>query len=133
MHAIRGGKVRRSFGTALKLFDSRSLWASGLMACALCTVTLVSPPTKDFVEIVKPPVFFALLKDRLLPKGSWFGLEVPVAPAPAELNRAAQEDIVVPPAGPVTKTEIASRPPARSAKRHTCGRSCGSHKEKRRR
>jgi hypothetical protein len=73
---VEGKTIKKSFGTALKLFDTHSLRASAVMAVALVAVLLVSPPTRDFVEMVKPPVFFAFLKDRLLPKGNnWFDLK----------------------------------------------------------
>ena len=70
---VEGRTIKKSFGTALKLFDSRSLRASAFMAVALIAVALAAPPTQEFVEMVKPPVFFSFLKDRLLPKGNnWF-------------------------------------------------------------
>jgi uncharacterized membrane protein YoaK (UPF0700 family) len=73
---VEGRTIKKSFGTALKLFDTHSLRASALMAVAVAAVLLASPPTRDFVEMVKPPVFFAFLKDRLLPKGNnWFDLK----------------------------------------------------------
>ena len=73
---VEGRTIKKSFGTALKLFDTHSLRASVLMAVAVVAVLLASPPTRDFVEMVKPPVFFAFLKDRLLPKGNnWFDLK----------------------------------------------------------
>ncbi len=75
---IEGHTIKKSFGTALKLFDTHSLKASAAMAVAVVAVLLASPPTHEFVEIVKPPVFFAFLKDRLLPKGNnWFDLKTP--------------------------------------------------------
>jgi len=70
---VEGRTIKKSFGTALKLFDTHSWKASTAMAVALVAVVLVAPPTREFVEIVKPPVFFAFLKDRLLPKSNnWF-------------------------------------------------------------
>lgn len=70
---VEGKVLKKSFGTALKLFDTHSWKASAAMAVALVAVALVSPPRQEFVEMVKPPVFFAFLKDRLLPKGNnWF-------------------------------------------------------------
>jgi membrane-bound metal-dependent hydrolase YbcI (DUF457 family) len=72
---IEGASLKKSFGTALKIIDLHSLRASALMAAALVPVALATPPTQDFVEIVKPPVFFAFLRERLLPKGNnWFDL-----------------------------------------------------------
>jgi membrane-bound metal-dependent hydrolase YbcI (DUF457 family) len=71
---IEGATIKKSFGTALKLFDYRSLRASGLMAVALAGLVFVTPPTREFAtEIVNPPVLFGFLKERLLPKGPWFG------------------------------------------------------------
>ena len=43
------------------------------MGIALAGVVMLAPPSRDFYEIVRPPVLFAFLKDRLLPKGQWFG------------------------------------------------------------
>jgi hypothetical protein len=75
---IEGAAIKKSFGTALKIFDHHSLRASALMAVALAGVYFATPPTQEFVEIVKPPVFFAFLKNRLLPKdNNWFDLKSP--------------------------------------------------------
>ena len=80
---IEGAAIKKSFGTALKLFDYHSWRASALMGVALAGVVLVSPPAREFYdEIVSPPVLFGFLKDRLLPKGPWFGMR-PVATASA--------------------------------------------------
>ncbi len=70
---IEGATLKKSFGTALKLFDYHSLRASALMAVAFAALVMAAPPAGDFYEIVRPPVLFAFLKSRLLPKGQWFG------------------------------------------------------------
>ena len=129
-------KIKRSFGSALKMIDLKSARASALMALALGAVTLSAPPTKEFVEVVKPPVFFALLKDRLLPKGSWFGLELPAAKLPPDPGGVSEEKLVA--ASPIgsegTKAKNRSRQIPRSAERQVCGRkSCGYHHQVRRR
>ena len=82
---IEGAHIKKSFGTALKLFDYHSWRASGLMAAAAIAVFFVTPPAKDFWETVKPPVLFSFLKERLLPKGHWFGLQ-PATTAALEAN-----------------------------------------------
>ncbi len=80
---VEGAVIKKSFGTALKLFDYHSWRASALMGVALAGVMFVSPPAREFYdEIVSPPVLFGFLKDRLLPKGPWFGMR-PVATASA--------------------------------------------------
>ncbi len=86
---VEGKTIKKSFGTALKLFDTHSLRASALMAVAVVVVLLAAPPTRDFVEMVKPPVFFAFLKDRLLPKGNnWFDLKTLGKTAALDAGRA---------------------------------------------
>ncbi len=75
---VEGRVIKKSFGTALKLYDSRSWRATAVMAAALVAVAVVSPPRQEFVEMVKPTVFFAFLKDRLLPKANnWFDMKTP--------------------------------------------------------
>lgn len=92
---VEGHTIKKSFGTALKLIDRRSWVASGLMAVAFVAVMLVSPPKRDFVEIVKPPVFFAFLKDRLLPKdNNWFDLKTSGKTAALDSIRADEEKSV---------------------------------------
>ncbi len=71
---IEGAAIKKSFGTALKLFDYRSWRASGLMGLAFAGLIAVAPPSDDFYQIVRPPVLIAFLKERLLPKGQWFGV-----------------------------------------------------------
>ena len=89
---VEGRTMKKSFGTALKLFDYHSLRASALMAVALVAVALVCPPTQEFVEIVKPPVFFAFLKDRLLPKGNnWFDWKTVGKTAVLDTGRVEEE------------------------------------------
>ncbi len=86
---VEGRVIKKSFGTALKLIDTHSLRASALMAVALAATYFATPPTQDFVEIVKPPVFFAFLKNRLLPKGNWFDLQWPKATASLDGGQVA--------------------------------------------
>jgi hypothetical protein len=69
---IEGAHLKRSFGSALKLFDYRSIRASVAMALAFAGVIALAPPSKDFEDMVKAPVLFAFLKERMLPKGQWF-------------------------------------------------------------
>jgi hypothetical protein len=85
---VEGAAIKKSFGTALKLFDYRSWRASGLMGIALVAVVLVTPPAGDFWETVKPPVLFSFLKDRLLPKGQWFGIKPAATAVALETGKA---------------------------------------------
>jgi hypothetical protein len=45
------------------------------MGAALAGSLAIAPPLQDFNEIVRPPVLFAFLKERLLPKDTWFGVQ----------------------------------------------------------
>jgi hypothetical protein len=72
---VEGATLKKSFGTALKLFDHHSWRASALMGAACVGVIAAAPPSRDFYEIVKPPVLYAFLKERLLPKDQWFGMQ----------------------------------------------------------
>lgn len=71
---IEGAAIKKLFGTALKLFDYRALGTSAFMGAAFAGLVAVAPPMHDFQEIVRPPVLFAFLKERLLPAGDWFGI-----------------------------------------------------------
>ncbi len=86
---IEGVSLKKSFGTALKLFDHHSWRASALMGAALAGAVMLAPPSHDFIEIVRPPVVFSFLKDRLLPKGQWFGARPADTTAALETGQGA--------------------------------------------
>lgn len=67
-------RIKSSFGTAVKLFDSRYPAASLAMAAATAAAVMVSPPTKMFVDGVSSKSLWAGLQSRLLPSDKWFGL-----------------------------------------------------------
>jgi len=72
---IEGAALKKSFGTALKLFDYQKLGTSAFMGAALAAMLAAAPPMHDFQEIARPPVLFSFLKEHLLPKGDWFGIK----------------------------------------------------------
>ncbi len=78
---IEGAAIKRSFGSALKVFDYHSLRASALMAIAFSAVFALAPPSHEFEDIVRAPALFAFLKERLLPKGKWFDSQMADAAA----------------------------------------------------
>lgn len=69
---VEGVYIKRSFGSALKLFDYKSWRASTLMALAFAGIVTLSPPIREFEEMVRAPTLFAFLKKRMLPQGKWF-------------------------------------------------------------
>ena len=67
-------RIKSSFGTALKLIDTRYLGASLAMAAACCVAFMAAPPTKTFTDGVGSHKLWSGLHQRLLPEGKWFGL-----------------------------------------------------------
>jgi hypothetical protein len=84
---IEGAAIKKSFGTALKLFDYQRLGTSAFIGAAFAGLIAVAPPMRDFQEIVKPPVLFSFLKDHLLPKGDWFGFKPAETAAAVNLHQ----------------------------------------------
>jgi hypothetical protein len=69
---ITGARLKRSFGSALKLFDRNSTSASMLMAGALVAALLVTPPSEEFRRIMKPSQVTQFFRERMLPQKGWF-------------------------------------------------------------
>jgi LexA-binding, inner membrane-associated putative hydrolase len=67
-------RIKASFGTALKLIDTRHMGASLAMAAAVAAAFMVAPPTKTFADGVGSKRLWTGLHQRLLPEGKWFGL-----------------------------------------------------------
>ncbi len=67
-------RIKASFGTAFKLFDSRNYTASAAMAAALGLVIMVAPPTDTFVKGLNSRNLWSELQSRMLPAGKWFGV-----------------------------------------------------------
>jgi membrane-bound metal-dependent hydrolase YbcI (DUF457 family) len=64
--------IKKSFGTALKLFEYHSLIKSGLMAAAVAAAIFVAPSFKPFMETVQSAELHAFFREKLLPRGGWF-------------------------------------------------------------
>ena len=67
-----GVRVKRSFGTALKIIEWRSPICSISMAAAVALVFMVTPPFKEFAVTVGTPEIWAFVGDRFLPANGWF-------------------------------------------------------------
>ncbi len=70
---FHGNRIRRSFGTALKLFDYRHPGPTLAMAAAAAVAFLAAPPVGPFLSIVGSPAVWAFLSERMLPEQAWFG------------------------------------------------------------
>lgn len=69
---ITGARLKRSFGTALKLFDPQSVGASAAMLGALIIVLPLTPPHQDFLAIMRPQEITQFFRERMFPQGRWF-------------------------------------------------------------
>ena len=67
-------RIKASFGTALKLIDTRHLAASAAMAGATVLAVYVAPPTETFVSGMSSKNMWSGLQQRMLPGGKWFGV-----------------------------------------------------------
>ncbi len=67
-----GARLKRSFGSALKLFEYHSPGSSALMAGALLALLLISPPSAEFRSIMQPSQVTEFFRERMLPQNGWF-------------------------------------------------------------
>lgn len=70
---VMGSYIKKSFGTALKLIDSRHPTATGAMVVAAVLLVLIAPSTGTFVDGISSRPMWAGLQQRLLPEDKWFG------------------------------------------------------------
>jgi hypothetical protein len=71
---VMNHRIKASFGTALKVFDSRYRAASAAMAIAAVAAISITPSTKTFVEGITQRQLWAGLQQRMLPQDKWFGV-----------------------------------------------------------
>lgn len=67
-------RLKRSFGSAMKLFDARKPGESATIATLAVILFLLAPPSKPFVEGISSKQLWSGLNDRLLPRNDWFGV-----------------------------------------------------------
>lgn len=67
-------RVKASFGTALKLVDTRHPGATAAMAVATAIAVWLTPSTQTFVDGIASRDMWAGLNQRLLPQDKWFGI-----------------------------------------------------------
>ena len=79
-------RLKASFGTALKFIDIHNWKHSAAMAAGVAGLTMIAPPTAQFVDGISSRTMWTNLEQQLLPRDSWFGLvdrKRAVAAAPA--------------------------------------------------
>jgi hypothetical protein len=79
--------IKRSFGTAFKLIDSRNPGATAAMVISGVILLFLVPPITTFAEGISSRTMWAGLHERMLPHDNWFGVFAEhgrLAAAPAE-------------------------------------------------
>lgn len=71
---LMGQRLKRSFGSAMKLFDARKPGDSATIAALAVILFLLAPPSRPFVDGITSPLLWTGLHQRLLPKDDWFGV-----------------------------------------------------------
>jgi uncharacterized membrane protein HdeD (DUF308 family) len=83
---FEGKRIKKSFGSALKLFDYKSIRNSALMAGCVMVVLSLAPSPVPFVDLVRTRALWSDLQERMLPRGTWFETRM------ARLDRPARPD-----------------------------------------
>ncbi len=97
-------RIKASFGTALKFYDSKRLGESALVAGLAVVTFMITPPAKVFVDGVTSQQLWAGLHSRLLPQhGHWFGIDIQQQRSALGLGKA-------PVATDITTGSISQRP-----------------------
>ena len=96
---ITGAHLKRSFGTALKLFDGRSIQATSAMFAALFITLAMAPSSHEFLQIIRPKQVTQFFRERMFPQGRWFqirGAEVAAHQSQSETTGATTSDAGAP-------------------------------------
>jgi len=71
---LMGQRLKKSFGSAMKLFDDKKPGESATVAILAVILFLLAPPSKPFVDGISSPQLWTGLHRRLLPEQDWFGV-----------------------------------------------------------
>ncbi|MFM7084320.1 MAG: metal-dependent hydrolase [Hyphomicrobium sp.] len=69
-----GGYTKRSFGTALKLYDTRNLLSGFYMLCGIAFLISIAPNHEGFFKYLFSSDTWIHLTKNILPQGKWFGV-----------------------------------------------------------
>lgn len=110
---ITGARLKRSFGTAFKLWEYRSIPASLAMFGALVCTLPFTPPPEDFVKIMQPAQVGQFFRERMFPQGRWFETKsVGAVPLPPEdTSPRPDNDTAAAPSAPGPALPAPSAPP----------------------
>jgi len=60
-----GKRLKRSFGTALKLFDSSELISTGVIIVSIFAIWFMTPDINQFLDTITSPETYYLISERL--------------------------------------------------------------------
>lgn len=72
-----GAYTKKSFGTALKIYDTHNLFASSFIFCGIMLLYTYAPSNETFLKQFFSPGAWAHLGENFMPQGKWFGLVDP--------------------------------------------------------
>ncbi|MDX2265048.1 MAG: metal-dependent hydrolase [Hyphomicrobiales bacterium] len=102
---FEGNVVKRSFGSALKLIDAKSMRATMAMTAAFLIAAIAAPSSERFFSIVSAPNVYAFLQNRMLPQGRWFEMKVEQVERPPVESEASMPSL-----SPMTPVEAGTAP-----------------------
>ncbi|MBC8050422.1 MAG: metal-dependent hydrolase [Chitinophagales bacterium] len=79
---FEGHTIKRSFGSALKLIEHRSMRATMAMTAAFLIAAIAAPSSERFFSIVSAPNVYSFLQKRMLPEDKWFEMKTEQAEKP---------------------------------------------------
>ena len=108
-----GNRLKASFGSALKVIDTRYPGHTLAMAMVTVLVLYLAPSPKPLVDAVSSPALWSGLNERLLPNGKWIGvIGAPVDVATARNPRGNAITTGSIPAHQVPSEDIETKLPA---------------------
>jgi hypothetical protein len=67
-----GRRIKKSFGTALKLYDDKQIYPNIMIYLLLFGLLLITPDFSEFLEFISTYDTYEDIGDVLIPNGIWF-------------------------------------------------------------
>jgi membrane-bound metal-dependent hydrolase YbcI (DUF457 family) len=69
---LMGRRVKKSFGTALKLYDEKTVYPNIVIYFMIFGLLLIAPDFSEFLKFISTYDTYEDIKDVLMPQGIWF-------------------------------------------------------------
>ncbi len=69
---LANNRIKRSFGSALKIMDTKNLPSTIALYVAVISAALLAPNPESLYNTIINPEFIQMLKSQLLPENGWF-------------------------------------------------------------